>query len=259
MAPQGPVGYPQSEVAPSYQVPLMPGWMPSAPAATYTAQQAPQSALASDSFLDRLSNQSLEVIQHFGAEAPVLLNSYACVLEDGLIQQAQQTQEARAVAIQLNEQLGNTHAVLMAAAEDNAAFQTLLSDPRLLANYTNDFFGPNGVYPVITSQDRLRAEVQAGESGRSMPAPRAQLPPSYQPQGYQEPVYQAPSEIPRYERPQMEIQAPIQAIHRDNGGELGQFSELFDRDPAAAAAALHTLTPQQLSSMLRPRGALIGE
>lgn len=189
----------------------------------------------------------------------MLLNSYACVLEDGLIQQAQQTMEARNVAIQLHEQLGNAHAVITAAAEDNAAFQTLLSDPALLANYTNDFFGPNGVYPVITPQDRLRAEVQAGEAGRAMPAPRAQLPPSYQPQGYQEPVYQAPPEQPRYERPQMEIQAPVQAIHRENGGELGQFSELFDRDPAAAAQALHSLSPQQISAMLRPRGAMIGE
>jgi Mor family transcriptional regulator len=235
--------------------------MPSAPAAPYTAPQAPQSAPApaSDSFLDRLSNQSLEVVQHFGAEAPAILNSYACVLEDGLIQQAQQTEEARNVAIALHEQLGNAHTVIAAAAEDNAAFQTLLSDPRLLANYTNDFFGPNGVYPVITPQDRLRAEVEAGESGQGMPAPRAQLAPSYQGQVQPQQSYQsAPAPI-QYERPQMEIQAPIQAIQRENGGELQQFSALFDRDPAAASAALHTLSPSQLASMLSERGAMLGE
>tara|TARA_R110001592_G_scaffold96151_3_gene276334 strand:+ start:672 stop:1004 length:333 start_codon:yes stop_codon:yes gene_type:complete len=34
-----------------------------------------------------LSDDSVEVMEHFGLEAPVLLNNYACAVEDALIEQ----------------------------------------------------------------------------------------------------------------------------------------------------------------------------
>ena len=37
--------------------------------------------------LKDLSTDSLEVLQHFGIEAPALLNNYCCALEDSLIEQ----------------------------------------------------------------------------------------------------------------------------------------------------------------------------
>lgn len=40
-----------------------------------------------DDYLTQVSNESLEVLQHFGAEAPKLLNDYSCALEDALIEQ----------------------------------------------------------------------------------------------------------------------------------------------------------------------------
>ena len=44
---------------------------------------------AQDGYLSRISDASLEVLEHFGAEAPALLNKYACAVEDALIEQVQ--------------------------------------------------------------------------------------------------------------------------------------------------------------------------
>ena len=52
-------------------------------------QQAAQqgASQAQDQYLSGISNESLEVLEHFGAEAPALLNTYACAVEDVLIEQ----------------------------------------------------------------------------------------------------------------------------------------------------------------------------
>ena len=56
------------------------------------AQVAAQQESQSDAYLSGISNESLEVLEHFGAEAPVLLNQYACAVEDALIEQVQRCQ-----------------------------------------------------------------------------------------------------------------------------------------------------------------------
>ena len=40
-----------------------------------------------------LSDESIDVMQHFGLEAPVLLNNYACAVEDALIEQVKKNGE----------------------------------------------------------------------------------------------------------------------------------------------------------------------
>jgi predicted glycosyltransferase len=40
-----------------------------------------------------LSDDSVEVMEHFGLEAPVLLNNYACAVEDALIEQVKKNSE----------------------------------------------------------------------------------------------------------------------------------------------------------------------
>ena len=42
-----------------------------------------------DNYLSKISDESLEVLEHFGAEAPVLLNKYCCSVEDALIEQTE--------------------------------------------------------------------------------------------------------------------------------------------------------------------------
>ena len=56
-----------------------------APTQSYSNVESQQSNLASDEYLANVSAESLEVLNHFGAEAPALLNRYACTVEDALI------------------------------------------------------------------------------------------------------------------------------------------------------------------------------
>ena len=52
------------------------------------ASQAP----AQDAYLSQISDESLDSSEHFGAEAPALLNTYACAVEDALTEQVQRGQ-----------------------------------------------------------------------------------------------------------------------------------------------------------------------
>jgi len=67
----------------------------------------------------QLSAVSAEVVNHFGLEAPGILNQYSCALEDMLIDQATRYDA-------LNERAG--------------AMQTILTNPDHLADYTDRFF-----------------------------------------------------------------------------------------------------------------------
>ena len=161
------------------------------------------------------------------------MNRYACVVEDALLAQARQTAEALQAVQTLQGQLQNSHTVITAAAEDNAAYHTLLSDPDLLANYVNEFFGPNGPYPTETMTDRLAAEVAANEQ-RMGQAPVAAP---------------APAPAPSFQRPQLEMPAP--GVQAASGGDefWGTFSALMDRNPSAAAQFLaQAATPEALRS-----------
>lgn len=182
-----------------------------------------QSGQSGDEYLQNVSSESLEVLRHFGAEAPALLNRYACVVEDALLNQAQQTAQAIEQLGQLEQKLQGSHSVITAAAEDNAAYHTLLTNPELLADYVNEFFGPNGPYPTETARDRLEAEVAAAD-----------------------PTYQ--SQMPQYQRPQMEMPSPN--VQASSGGDdfWATFSAISDRNPAAAWQLLSQATPDALRS-----------
>ena len=96
-------------------------------------------------YLSGISNESLEVLEHFGAEAPALLNTYACAVEDALIEQVQRGQSMTLM--------------LQAAGEERTAMNLMLTDPDVLADYVNDFFGPQGPYPTETTEETaMRSE-----------------------------------------------------------------------------------------------------
>lgn len=109
------------------------------------------------------------MLQHFGAEAPALLNRYACTIEDALLAQAQQSAQALEQLQQLHGNLRQMEVALGATLEDNQAYNKLTTDPDLLADYVNEFFGPNGPVPIETSQDRLQAEVESAGYGYQRP------------------------------------------------------------------------------------------
>ena len=146
-----------------------------------------------------VSEQSLEVINHFGADAPAILNNYACQIEDSLIQTNQQLQEA----VGLLKEMSTEH----------KAYEQILTDPDVLADYTCEFFGPEGPYPV---EDEAPAAPTF--AGQQVPNPAAA-------QG------QAQAQAPA--RPQMPVppqpQAPTnsQDFWKDFGGAA-------DRDPQNA-------------------------
>tara|TARA_X000001036_G_scaffold161131_1_gene152797 strand:- start:812 stop:1285 length:474 start_codon:yes stop_codon:yes gene_type:complete len=145
---------------------------------------------------------------------------------------------------QLTQSIEGAKKVVTAAAEDNAAYHVMLTNPDMLSEYVNEYFGPNGPHPVELPQDRLAAEVAANEA-RSQPF----VPPSTQvvPQATAQaaPKTEAPKQS--FQRPQMDMPAPGTQAARQ-GDFWAAFSNLSDKNPAAAWQALSQATPEQLRS-----------
>jgi len=160
------------------------------PSSSQTSQEiSPEQLLANG-----VSEASLEIIDHFGPDVPKVLNDYACQIEDALIQTNQQLIEA----VNLLQELSAEH----------KAYETILTDPDVLADYTCEFFGENGPYPVPEEQ-----------AAPAMPQAQAVG------QQFQRPV--AP------QRPEMP--APPQPQAQGNPSEFwNSFGNLADRDPANA-------------------------
>ena len=205
-----------------------------------------QNVQGQDGYLGAVSDESLEVIQHFGAEAPALLNRYACVVEDALINQAKETAKSLTQVEKLSKSIEGAKKVVKAAAEDNAAYHVMLTNPDMLSEYVNEFFGPNGPHPVELPQDRLAAEVAANEARTQ----QAQFAPQPQvaPRASQEaPKQAAQGKQPAFRRPQMDMPAPgTQAAKQ--GDFWAAFSNLSDKNPAAAWQVLSQASPDQLRS-----------
>ena len=91
-----------------------------------------------------VSETSLQVIDHFGPNAAEDLNTYSCQLEDHLIH--------------TNQQVGESVALLKELSAEHKAYEKILTDPDVLADYTCEFFGENGPYPV--SQGGVPAQGQ---------------------------------------------------------------------------------------------------
>jgi hypothetical protein len=141
-----------------------------------------------------VSPQSLEVIDHFGADAPAVLNDYACTVEDALIARYEQLTEA----VQLLEEL----------AQEHQAYEKILTDPDVLADYTCEFFGENGPYPVQDEQPAYGYQEQ---------------------QAYPEQEYYTPS----LERANMPV-PPSPQFDMDSQNFWDNFGNVAERDPANA-------------------------
>ena len=168
---------------------------------------------AQDAYLSQVSDQSLEVLQHFGAEAPILLNQYACAVEDALIEQVQRTQAQSLL--------------LEAAGEERAAMNLMLTDPDVLADYVNDFFGPQGPYPTPT--ERELAEIQQYQARQ---------------QFEQEIVAQEQNAVPQnFQRPRQDMPQRGRAQNAANNF-WGGFSQMMDNNPEDAWKVLSQADPR---------------
>ena len=198
-----------------------PTYAPQASTPTYSAQeaaylsqlQAEQAAPAVDSYLSQISDQSLEVLEHFGAEAPALLNQYACAVEDALIEQVGRN--------------NSMNTMLDAASEERAAMNVMLTDPDVLADYVNGFFGENGPYPTETAEETAAREQYEA---------RAQFEAEIEAQE-QRGVPQS------FERPQMDIPTPGR---QESGGGQGwnEFGSMMDNNPENAWKYLSNASPE---------------
>ncbi len=195
--PVNPASY-ASQQAPQYSNAGMPTSMPgtSNNQAYSNGYSQPSQEISQDQLLaNGVSPQSLEVINYFGADVPAILNTYACQLEDALIQTNQQLIEA----VGLLQELSNEH----------KAYETILTDPDVLADYTCEFFGENGPYPIPDSEIGYAPAQQGQAVG----------------QQYQRPA--AP------QRPEMPV--PPQPQAQGNPMDFwNSFGSLADRDPANA-------------------------
>jgi hypothetical protein len=81
--------------------------------------------------------------------------------------------------------------VLEAAGEERAAMNLMLTDPDVLADYVNDFFGPEGPYPTLTESEQAElAEWQAREQFEQEILAQEQ---NLVPQNFQRPVQEMPT------------------------------------------------------------------
>lgn len=223
------------QAMPAYSPTLQPSW-PTV-ANPYNVAASP-SAPAVDGYLAGVSNESLEVLQHFGGETPALLNRYACTVEDALLTQAQQSTQALEQLQLLSENFHQLEVALNATVEDNQAYNLLTTDPDLLADYVNEFFGPNGPVPIETEQDRLLADVTSAGYAPQAPSGYApQAPAGYAPQ----------AAMASYQRPQLEMNSP--GSQQVGGGDFwSTFDQVSRRQPDQLWKVLAQATPDVMRS-----------
>ena len=166
-----------------------------------------------------VSHEGLEIHDHFGPDAAKVLNDYACQVEDALIQTNAQLVEA----CNLLEELSGEH----------RAYEQILTDPDTLADYTCEFFGENGPYPIPEEQ----VQPQGMNVGQQ-----------FQQQQFQQPA--APQQVAP-QRPEMPVPPQPQAA-ANPGDFLNSFGNLADRDPANAWRYLNSAqqTPEVFRNKL---------
>jgi hypothetical protein len=117
-------------------------------------------------------------------------------------------------------QRGNSlNTMLDAAGEERAAMNHMLTDPDILADYVNDFYGPNGPYPTETAEEAAASQQAA-----------------YRAQFEAEIESQARNDVPpNFQRPQMEMpQRGEAAPQNPTSAFWGDFSQLMDQNPENA-------------------------
>ena len=95
-----------------------------------------------------MSQESRQVMDAFGIEAPALLNNYALNLE-AMLDSAVAWGNRAADTIQGYADFAvNEH-------QENLAYNEILTNPDILSDYTLKFFGPEGPYPVYENEGQL--------------------------------------------------------------------------------------------------------
>lgn len=209
-----------SQAATPYSSQGMQTWQPgtnSSQAYSSNSSQTSQEISREQLLANGVSEQSLAVIDHFGPDAANILNDYSCRLEDSLITTNQQLQEA----VTLLQELSNEH----------RAYETILTDPDVLADYTCQFFGENGPYPIPDEEIGL---APAGIRTGVTPMPQA-------------PATQATAA--QFQRPEMPVPPQPQAQNQPVDF-WNNFGALAERDPSNAWRYLNMASPEAFRQKL---------
>jgi hypothetical protein len=159
-----------------------------------------------------MSNESRQVMDAFGIEAPAVLNQYALNLEgmlDSAVAWGSRAQEA--IKGYANFAV-NEH-------QENLAYNEILTNPDVLSDYTLKFFGPEGPYPVYENEAQL--ETRGYPTQEVQPAVNNQFP--------------AP---------------PAAAAPQSPENFWGSFSEQMNVDPQNAWRLLNQAQPQTVANKL---------
>ena len=111
----------------------------------------------------------------------------------------------------------------------------MLTDPDVLAEYVNDFFGPEGPYPTPTEEE---AALMQQEAAHQQFAEEIEQ---------QERQTQVPA---NFQRPQMDMPTPGQQSRGAGQQFWGQFSEMMDSNPEDAWKYLSQAPAQAIASKM---------
>ena len=159
-----------------------------------------------------MSQESRQVMDAFGIEAPAILNNYALQLETMLDSAVAWGNRASDTIKGYAEFAVNEH-------QENLAYNEILTNPDVLSDYTLKFFGPEGPYPVYENEAQLETpgyptqQIMQPELGQ-MPAP------------------------------------PAAAAPQQPGNFWGDFNDMMARDPQNAWRVLNQAQPQVVANKL---------
>jgi hypothetical protein len=159
-----------------------------------------------------MSQESRQVVDAFGIEAPAILNNYALQLETML-------DSAVAWGNRASDTIKNYAEFAVNEHQENLAYNEILTNPDVLSDYTLKFFGPEGPYPVYENEAQLetpgyRTEQVAQPQLGQLPAP------------------------------------PAAAAPQQPGNFWGDFNEMMARDPQNAWRVLNQAQPNTVANKL---------
>ncbi len=163
-----------------------------------------------------MSDESRQVMDAFGIEAPAVLNQYAVNLE-GMLDEAVTWGNRASENIKGYAQFAtNEH-------QENLAYNEILTNPDVLSDYTLKFFGPEGPHPVYENEAQLETKGYPTQpvQGQQVGQPATQLPAP--------PTAEAPQQPENF---------------------WGSFNEQMARDPSNAWKVLNQAAPQTVQNKL---------
>ena len=203
------------EAAWAQQQSAQPTWQTSQTSYNSSSPTSSINSLADVADLLEWSPESRMVVANYGTEAPAILNQYALNLEEVVDQAVNWGETAQREMHRAADFMVNEH-------RENLAYNEILTNPDILSDYTLQFFGPEGPYPVYESEQQLATPgyPTAPVTNEGM-VPGAQMP--------------AP--------PQAAAPAPPQDF-------WGSFKQQMEVDPSQAWRLINQASPQSVSQKL---------